>query len=75
MLEPGDMKEISDETRKIQFDLVALQEIIWEKRERVDKTECSLLVNGLERRTAMLRTSFLLQKGLKQFVGGFSYYE
>jgi hypothetical protein len=56
------MKESSDEIRKFQYDLVALQEVIWHGRGRIDKTEYSLLYSGLDRRPGMFGTGVIISK-------------
>jgi hypothetical protein len=56
------MKEISDEIRKFQYYLVAVQEVTWQGQGRIDKPEYSLLLvySGPDRRTGMFGTGFII---------------
>jgi hypothetical protein len=58
------MKEISDEIRKFQYNLVALQIIRWQGQGRVDKIEYSLLCSGSDR-TGKFARGFIISKGIR----------
>jgi len=60
MLKPGRMKEIMEEIGKARVDVVAVQEIRWQRQGRIDKQDFSPFYSGPKQRTGRYGTVFII---------------
>jgi exonuclease III len=69
MLKPGRMKEIMEETGKARVDIVAVQEIRWQRQGRKYKKDFSLFYSGPKDRKGLYGTGFIINaKTRKSFL-------
>jgi hypothetical protein len=59
VLQPGKVGEVAQEMVKFGIDLIALQEIQWKGRGRIDKKEFSLYFSGPNKKTGQFGTGFM----------------
>jgi exonuclease III len=65
MLIPGKMQEISKEIMKYKIDIIAIQEIRWQGKGRIDKLDYTFPYSGSEEKTGLLGTGFMVNKTMK----------
>jgi len=65
MLKPGRMREILAEIGKARMDVVAVQEIRWQGRGRIDKKDFSLFYIGPKERTGRYGTGFIINAKMR----------
>jgi endonuclease/exonuclease/phosphatase family metal-dependent hydrolase len=66
MLQAGKMNEIADEMMKYKLEIIALQEVRWQGRGRIDKKEFSMLYSGTEQRSGLYGTGFMIQNKVRK---------
>jgi exonuclease III len=62
MLRLGKMNEIGNEIVKFKLDIVAMQEIRWQRQGRIHKQEYLLMYSGPKRRTGLYGTGFISKR-------------
>ncbi|XP_055382796.1 uncharacterized protein LOC129612958 [Condylostylus longicornis] len=73
MLQIGKMQEVANEMAKYKIDLMALQEIRWANKGKIEKPQYTLFYSGSAsgRRTGLYGTGFMINKKLKSTVMAF----
>jgi len=66
MLQPGKMKEITEEIDKAREDVVAVQEVCWQGQGRIDKKNFSLFYSGPKERTGRYGTGFIINAKIRK---------
>ena len=70
MLQPGKMIEIANEGKKFGINIMALQEIRWMGKGKIDKKDFSMYYSGPESRTGLYGTGFIIDAHTrKSFIG------
>jgi len=66
MLKPGMMKETMELVGKATVDVVAVQEIRWQRRGRIDKKDFSLFYSGSKERTRRYWIGFIVNSKIRK---------
>jgi hypothetical protein len=66
VLKPGRMKEIMEGIGKARVDVVAVQEIRWQGKGRIDKKDFSLLYSGPKERAGHYGTGFVINAKMRK---------
>jgi hypothetical protein len=66
-LKPGRMKEIMEEISTVRVDVVAAQEIQWQRQGRIDKKDFSLFYSGPKERTGCYGTGFTINAKIRKY--------
>jgi len=62
LLKPGKLQEIAEEIAKTQIEILALEEIIWPGKGKINKTGYLFYYSGAKENTGQADTGFLLMK-------------
>jgi exonuclease III len=71
MLQPGKMQEVAEQILQTELQIVALQEIRWGGRGRIQKDIYNLYYSCEEGQTGQLGTGFLVKKEIVKNIMGF----